>query len=73
MIERARCCGIEVVEGPVSLDAIALADEAFLTNSVRGILPVARLLHAEMPAPGPLTEACGTRSSPGSFREARTP
>ena len=55
VIERARYCGIKVVEGPVSLDAIALADEAFLTNSVRGILPVSRLLHAEMPAPGPLT------------------
>jgi branched-subunit amino acid aminotransferase/4-amino-4-deoxychorismate lyase len=56
VIERARCCGIKVVEGPVSLDAIALADEAFLTNSVRGILPISRLLHAEMPAPGPLTQ-----------------
>jgi branched-chain amino acid aminotransferase len=56
VVERARCCGIKVVEGPVSLDAIALADEAFLTNSVRGILPISRLLHAEMPAPGPLTQ-----------------
>jgi branched-subunit amino acid aminotransferase/4-amino-4-deoxychorismate lyase len=55
VIERARSCGIEVVEGPVTLDAIGSADEAFLTNSVRGILPVARLLHADLPAPGPLT------------------
>jgi branched-subunit amino acid aminotransferase/4-amino-4-deoxychorismate lyase len=55
VIEQARRCGIEIVEGRVSLDAIDSADEAFLTNSVRGMLPVVRLLHAELPAPGPLT------------------
>ena len=35
--------------------SIGSADEAFLTNSVRGMLPVARLLHADLPAPGPVT------------------
>jgi branched-subunit amino acid aminotransferase/4-amino-4-deoxychorismate lyase len=55
VIEQARIHGIPVVEGPVSLDEIDSAHEAFLTNSVRGILPVARLLHADLPAPGPLT------------------
>jgi branched-subunit amino acid aminotransferase/4-amino-4-deoxychorismate lyase len=55
VIERARHCGIEVIEGNVFLDAIGAADEAFLTNSVRGMLPVARLLHAEWPAPGAVT------------------
>jgi branched-chain amino acid aminotransferase len=54
-IEQARRCGIAVVEGPVSLDAIDMADEAFLTNSVRGMLPIVRLLHAELRAPGPVT------------------
>jgi branched-subunit amino acid aminotransferase/4-amino-4-deoxychorismate lyase len=56
VLEQARIVAIPVVEGPVSLDAIDSADEAFLTNSVRGILPVARLLDAELPAPGPLTQ-----------------
>ncbi len=55
VIEQARSCGIPVDEVPVSFDVIALADEAFLTNSVRGMLPVSRLLHADLPAPGPLT------------------
>ncbi len=55
VIERARKMDIEVVEGPVPLGAIDAATEAFLTNSVRGILPVARLLHAGWSAPGLLT------------------
>jgi branched-subunit amino acid aminotransferase/4-amino-4-deoxychorismate lyase len=55
VIEHARIVRIPVVEGSVSLEAIGSADEAFLTNSVRGILPVARLLQADLPAPGPLT------------------
>jgi branched-chain amino acid aminotransferase/4-amino-4-deoxychorismate lyase len=55
VIERARVLGIEVVEGPVPLEAIDATAEAFLTNSVRGMLPVARLLHARWPVPGPLT------------------
>jgi len=56
VIEHARQHGVDVVEGPVDLAAIDSADEAFLTNSVRGILPAARLLQAELPAPGPLTK-----------------
>jgi branched-chain amino acid aminotransferase len=56
VIEQARRRGINVIEGPVPLGAIDSADEAFLTNSIRGILPVARLLHAERPAPGPVTQ-----------------
>ena len=31
------------------------ADEAFLTSSLRGMLPIARLLDRELPAPGPMT------------------
>jgi branched-subunit amino acid aminotransferase/4-amino-4-deoxychorismate lyase len=56
VIEHARACAIPVEESPVSYDTITLADEAFLTNSVRGMLPVARLPHAEFPVPGPLTK-----------------
>lgn len=64
VIERAAIEGIPVVEGPVSLDLIGSADEAFLTNSVRGMLPVARLLHADLPAPGPLTQRLWDRILP---------
>lgn len=56
-IERARSAGIEVVEGPVHLAAITDADEAFLTNSLRGIVPIGRLLGTEWPSPGPVTRA----------------
>ncbi|MHB1559866.1 MAG: aminotransferase class IV [Isosphaeraceae bacterium] len=56
-IERARRAGIEVVEGPVPLAAIAGADEAFLTNSLRGIVPIGRMLGTDWPAPGPITLA----------------
>jgi branched-subunit amino acid aminotransferase/4-amino-4-deoxychorismate lyase len=55
VIDRARDCGIPVEEVPVGYDTITLAHEAFLTNSVRGMLPVARLLHATFPSPGPVT------------------
>lgn len=56
VIEQARAGGLEVVEETVTLSAIGPADEAFLTNSVRGMLPVARLLSVEWPAPGPVTQ-----------------
>lgn len=55
VIDRARSVGIEVVEGTIRIEEIADFDEAFLTNSVRGMLPVSRLLGAEFPAPGVLS------------------
>lgn len=55
VIERAREHGIPVVEEAVPMDTILGADEAFLTNAVRGILPLGRLLQVDLPAPGPLT------------------
>jgi branched-chain amino acid aminotransferase len=54
-IEQARLAGIEVREDPLSVESIACADEAFLTNSVRGLVPVAHLLGTDLPAPGPVT------------------
>ena len=30
-------------------------DEAFMTNSLWGMLPIARLMDRELPAPGPVT------------------
>ncbi len=37
-------------------DSLQAADEVFLTNSVRGILPVARIRETAWPAPGPWTQ-----------------
>jgi branched-subunit amino acid aminotransferase/4-amino-4-deoxychorismate lyase len=56
VIDHARGCGIPVEEVQVSYDTITLAQEAFLTNSVRGMLPVAQLLHATFPSPRPVTQ-----------------
>jgi branched-chain amino acid aminotransferase len=55
VLERASRIGLEVEEGPVPLGRITTAGEAFLTSSVRGILPITRLLHGVLPAPGPTT------------------
>jgi branched-subunit amino acid aminotransferase/4-amino-4-deoxychorismate lyase len=55
VLERAGPLGFEVVEGPVPLPSLEAADEAFLTNSVRGMLPIARLFGRTLPAPGPAT------------------
>jgi branched-subunit amino acid aminotransferase/4-amino-4-deoxychorismate lyase len=55
VLERAARLGIEVEEGPLPLGRVASTDEAFLTSSVRGMLPIARLMDAELPAPGPVT------------------
>jgi branched-subunit amino acid aminotransferase/4-amino-4-deoxychorismate lyase len=47
----------EVVYGPVSLDDALGADEAFLTSSVRGVVPIVRLDDRAIGdgAPGPVT------------------
>lgn len=55
VIERAIAMGLEVAEGPLPVDRIGGADEAFLTSSLRGMLPVTRLLGRALPAPGPMT------------------
>jgi branched-chain amino acid aminotransferase len=55
IVERARHLGLEVVEERLPLERIERADEAFLTNAVRGIVPVERLMAHCFPAPGPVT------------------
>jgi branched-subunit amino acid aminotransferase/4-amino-4-deoxychorismate lyase len=55
VLERAARIGLEVREEPLPLERITTAEESFLTNSVRGIVPIRRLLDTEMPAPGPAT------------------
>jgi branched-subunit amino acid aminotransferase/4-amino-4-deoxychorismate lyase len=55
VLERATGLGLAVVEGPLTREELADADEAFLTNSVQGMLPIARLFDRDLPAPGPVT------------------
>jgi branched-subunit amino acid aminotransferase/4-amino-4-deoxychorismate lyase len=52
VIERARASGLEVVERDAPQASLSTAEEVFLTNSVRGIIPV-RV--SDAPVPGPLT------------------
>jgi branched-chain amino acid aminotransferase len=55
VIERARILGLEVVEESLPLERIKTADEAFLTNSVRGVVPVERLMDFGFSAAGRVT------------------
>jgi branched-subunit amino acid aminotransferase/4-amino-4-deoxychorismate lyase len=56
VLDHAERLGLAVFEGRVSLESLANADEAFLTNSVAGMLPVCRLLGRDLPAPGPVAQ-----------------
>jgi branched-subunit amino acid aminotransferase/4-amino-4-deoxychorismate lyase len=55
VLEQAERSGVEFSLDPLPIESIAGAGEAFLTNSLRGMLPVARLLDRALPAPGPVT------------------
>ncbi len=55
VLERAAALGLDVDDGPLPVARVATADEAFLTSSLRGMLPLARLLDRSLPAPGPVT------------------
>jgi branched-chain amino acid aminotransferase len=54
VLETAQGIGLEVREGSLTFAHLATAEEAFLTSSVRGIIPVAGLLGHELAAPGPM-------------------
>jgi len=56
VLDRAAQLGLDFEEGPLPPERAASASEAFLTSSVRGVLPIARLLHTDLPAPGPVTQ-----------------
>jgi branched-chain amino acid aminotransferase len=56
VLDRAAQIGLDVEEGPLPPERAASASEAFLTSSVRGVLPISRFLDAPLPAPGPVTE-----------------
>jgi branched-subunit amino acid aminotransferase/4-amino-4-deoxychorismate lyase len=57
VLEQVVKLGITVVEAHLPLTFVNEATEAFLTNSVRGIVPISRLLGKELAAPGGVTEA----------------
>jgi len=54
-IEAARTRGIEVVENAIPLADLQLANEVFLTNSIRGIEIVDSVVGTPLEAPGPVT------------------
>lgn len=56
VLERAAGIGLDVEEGPLPVERLFSADEAFLTSSLRGILPVACVMEHKLPAPGPVTQ-----------------
>jgi len=56
ILERGARLGLDVREAPLSLlDRLLRPEEVFLSNSVRGILPVQQWGEARYPAPGPVT------------------
>jgi branched-subunit amino acid aminotransferase/4-amino-4-deoxychorismate lyase len=56
VLDRAGAAGLSVLEPPLTMKSLLTADEAFLTNSVRGMLPISRLFDRFLPAPGPVTQ-----------------
>lgn len=55
VIELAADLDIEVREGVLSPDELRGADEVFITSSIRGVLPIARVDDLEISAPGRVT------------------
>jgi branched-subunit amino acid aminotransferase/4-amino-4-deoxychorismate lyase len=56
VLDHAERLGLEIVEGLVPLESLETADEAFLTSSVQGMIPIARLFDRDLPTPGSVTE-----------------
>jgi para-aminobenzoate synthetase/4-amino-4-deoxychorismate lyase len=54
-IELARGEGVEVVEGPLTLEELRQAEEVFLTNSIRGIESIGAVDGAALESETPLT------------------
>jgi branched-subunit amino acid aminotransferase/4-amino-4-deoxychorismate lyase len=56
VLDHAARTGLKVLERRVAIDELGFAEEAFLTSSGQGILPIRRLLDRDLPAPGPVTQ-----------------
>jgi para-aminobenzoate synthetase / 4-amino-4-deoxychorismate lyase len=56
VLQRASAAGLAVELGPLTRRDLTTAGEVFVTNSVRGVLPVRSVAGTELPAaPGPVT------------------
>jgi branched-subunit amino acid aminotransferase/4-amino-4-deoxychorismate lyase len=57
VLELARSAGISVEEGRFAPDTLRDAEEGFLTSSIRGLLPIARVdaVRLQEHCPGPVT------------------
>jgi branched-chain amino acid aminotransferase len=55
VLQRASEAGVKVEEDSLQVERIRNADEAFLTNSVRGVVPIAGLMGVDLQAPGNIT------------------
>jgi branched-subunit amino acid aminotransferase/4-amino-4-deoxychorismate lyase len=60
VIAQAPKLGIEVREAELNVESLDRATEVFLTNSVRGMIPVAQILGRSPGASGPVTQALQT-------------
>jgi branched-chain amino acid aminotransferase len=56
VLEHAVRLGLPVDRSPLYVDLPRATSEAFLTSSLRGIVPIARLLGTDLPCPGPLSQ-----------------
>lgn len=55
VLERARLLGLDILEKCLTYQNQINADEAFMTNAVRGLIPIVRFGDKDLPAPGPWT------------------
>jgi branched-chain amino acid aminotransferase len=55
VLELARAAGVPLEEVELPAGRMTEAEEAFLTSATRGVQPLRRLGHRELPAPGPVT------------------
>ncbi len=56
VLEWSRADGIEVREEALALEVLEVADEVFLTSSIKDVLPVSAVDGRALAAPGPVTE-----------------
>ncbi len=56
VLEQAMLMKLPIVEGPLDEAAWRSADEAFLTNAVRGVMPIAAIADKTFQVPGPWTQ-----------------
>lgn len=63
VLEQARQLGLPCAETPTFIADLDTAQEIFLSNAVRGIVPVGQILDRSLPAPGPMTQKLASRVS----------